>query len=249
MRRHLTYANVIATLALFFALAGGSYAATQLVAKDSVGPAQLRKSAVTGRAIKDNAVKGADVDESSLAKVPSAKAADRATTAATADSAASATTAQHAATADTATSATSAANATNATNAANATTAANAATLDGLDSTAFKLRCPTGTRTAWGACLELDAHAPATPLDALADCSARGGRLPTWLELSWVRRQSDITWAAGAGANQYELTGEAADPAAGTQSVIAIDRSGNDDPAIADSTVFRYRCVLAKING
>jgi hypothetical protein len=241
MRRHLTYANVVASMALFFALAGGSYAAgTKLLAKDSVGLTQLRKNAVTGRAIKDNAVKGADVDEASLTKVPSAKAADRASSATSADTAAKATDAQHATAADTATSATTAATAAKATD---------AGTLDGLDSTTFTLRCPVGTRPAWSACLELSAHPPATALDALTDCSARGGRLPSWLELSWVRRQGDIAWAAGAGANQYELTGEAQDAAIGAQTVIAIDRSGNNAPATADSTTYRYRCVLARING
>jgi len=239
MRRHLTYANVVASMALFFALAGGSYAATKL-AKDSVGPTQLRKSAVTGRAIKDNAVKGVDVDEASLAKVPSARAADRASSAASADTAAKATDAQHATAADTARSAATA---------TSATTAGDAGTLDGRDSTAFELRCPAGTRPAWGACLELSARGPATPLDALTDCSARGGRLPSWLELSWVRRQGDITWAAGAGANQYELTGEALDASPGAQTVIAIDRAGQQFNAIVDSTTLRYRCVLARVNG
>ncbi len=41
-----TYSNVVATLALFFALAGGAWAATQLP-KESVGSAQLAKGAVT----------------------------------------------------------------------------------------------------------------------------------------------------------------------------------------------------------
>jgi hypothetical protein len=243
MRRHLNYSNVTATLALFFALAGGSYAAVKLP-KDSVGSTQLKKGAVTGRAIKDNAVKGADVDEGSLAKVPSAKAADRATLATAADRATAATTAASATNAGHATSADTATRATDADN------ANNASTLDGLDSTAFRLRCPAGTVAKWGACLELAAQAaPATPLAALEDCSARGGRLPSWLELSWVRRQSNITWAAGAGANQYELTGEAFDPAVGQENVIAIDRGGNNAPAIADSTMYRYRCVLGAVNG
>jgi hypothetical protein len=44
----LTYANVIATLALFVALAGGTaFAASQMLPKNSVGPKQLRKGAVT----------------------------------------------------------------------------------------------------------------------------------------------------------------------------------------------------------
>jgi hypothetical protein len=240
MHRHISYANVTATIALFFALAGGSYAAIK-IPQNSVGPTQLKKNAVTGRAIKDNAVKGADVDEASLAQVPSAKAADRATSAAAADRAASATRA---------TLADSALHATDATNATSATSAANASTLDGLDSAAFKLRCPSGTIPKWGVCLELAAHpTPTTALAALEDCSARGGRLPSWLELTWVRQQADIPWAAGAGGNQYELTGEAFDPSVGQQTVIAIDRTGNDAPAFANATNYRYRCVLSPVNG
>src|SRR4051794_38104729 len=45
LRPRLTYANVIATLALFFALAGGAVAATQLP-KGSVGISQLKREAV-----------------------------------------------------------------------------------------------------------------------------------------------------------------------------------------------------------
>jgi hypothetical protein len=46
LRRHLTYANVAASLALFLALGGAAYAATQLP-KNSVGTNQIRKEAVT----------------------------------------------------------------------------------------------------------------------------------------------------------------------------------------------------------
>lgn len=46
LRPRLTYANVIATLALFFALAGGAVAATQLP-KGSVGTPQLKREAVS----------------------------------------------------------------------------------------------------------------------------------------------------------------------------------------------------------
>jgi hypothetical protein len=44
--RRLTYANVVATLALFVALGGSAYAATQLK-KNSVGTRQLKNGAVT----------------------------------------------------------------------------------------------------------------------------------------------------------------------------------------------------------
>lgn len=43
---HSTYANVVATVALFVALGGGAYAATQLPAK-SVGTRQIKDGAVT----------------------------------------------------------------------------------------------------------------------------------------------------------------------------------------------------------
>jgi hypothetical protein len=48
LRAHLTYANAISTLCLFLLLGGGAaYAATQALPKNSVGPKQLRKGAVT----------------------------------------------------------------------------------------------------------------------------------------------------------------------------------------------------------
>jgi hypothetical protein len=50
IRQRLTYANVIATLALFLALNVGAYAAVRLPA-NSVGPAQLRNKAVTPKKV------------------------------------------------------------------------------------------------------------------------------------------------------------------------------------------------------
>jgi hypothetical protein len=82
--------TVIAYLALFVALGGSAYAATQLP-KNSVGSKQLKASAVTGAKIKNgavtgskigpNTVTGTNVDESSLGRVPSAATAESATTA------------------------------------------------------------------------------------------------------------------------------------------------------------------------
>jgi hypothetical protein len=47
-RSKLTYANVMATVAVFLVLAGGSaFAASQMLPKNSVGPKQLKKGAVT----------------------------------------------------------------------------------------------------------------------------------------------------------------------------------------------------------
>src|ERR1700753_1998593 len=53
-RPRLTYANVIASLALFIALGGAAAAAG--LAKNSVGKAQLKKGAVTSKALATQAV-------------------------------------------------------------------------------------------------------------------------------------------------------------------------------------------------
>lgn len=56
LRPKLTYANVIATLALFLALGGGAAYAASQIAKNSVGTRQLKKSAVTGAKVKDGSL-------------------------------------------------------------------------------------------------------------------------------------------------------------------------------------------------
>lgn len=102
IRKRLTYANVMSSIAVFVVLGGGAIAATQLP-KNSVGAKQLKKNAVktskiaksavngakiadgsvtgaelgagavTNDKIADNAVTGAKVDEATLGEVPSAK--------------------------------------------------------------------------------------------------------------------------------------------------------------------------------
>jgi hypothetical protein len=63
--RHLRYANVMATIGVFIALGGASYAAVALPA-NSVGTKQLKKSAVAGPKIKKSAVSSAKVKDGSL---------------------------------------------------------------------------------------------------------------------------------------------------------------------------------------
>jgi hypothetical protein len=89
LRRHLSYANVAATLALALALGGASaFAATQL-AKNSVGTKQLRKNAVTGAKVKNGSLSGADI-KGSVASATHAGSADTATNATNATHAGSA---------------------------------------------------------------------------------------------------------------------------------------------------------------
>ena len=96
-RLRLTYANVVATVALFGVLAGG-VAVAATVAKDSVGKKQLKDQSVIGKKIADGTVKsgkladgsvttpkladgavtGAKADESTFGTVPSAQQATQA---------------------------------------------------------------------------------------------------------------------------------------------------------------------------
>jgi hypothetical protein len=83
LRPQLSYANVIATLALFLALAGGAVAASQL-GKNSVGSKQLKKNAVitakikkeavTGGKVKKDTLTGTQINEGTLGPVPLANA-------------------------------------------------------------------------------------------------------------------------------------------------------------------------------
>jgi hypothetical protein len=68
-RCHVTYANVIATLALFLALGGGAYAATQLP-KDSVGSKQIKANAVSGSKVKDQSLLAGDFKKGQLPAGP-----------------------------------------------------------------------------------------------------------------------------------------------------------------------------------
>ncbi|MFP5452221.1 MAG: hypothetical protein ACLGG9_10810 [Thermoleophilia bacterium] len=65
LRTHLSYANVIATLAPFVALGGVGYAAVTLPA-NSVGTAQMKNNSVTGVKIRNGTVASADVRNNSL---------------------------------------------------------------------------------------------------------------------------------------------------------------------------------------
>lgn len=94
IRAHLSYANVMSTIAVFLVLGGATALAASQLGKSSVGSKQLKKNAVTAAKIKsnavttakikNNAVNGSKVDESTLSQVPSAAMASTAGSANTA---------------------------------------------------------------------------------------------------------------------------------------------------------------------
>ncbi len=87
LRARLTYANVMATLALFVALGGTSYAALSITSKD------VKNRSLKGGDLRRDTVTGKEIRESKLGRVPSATNAASADIAKSADSATTATTA------------------------------------------------------------------------------------------------------------------------------------------------------------
>jgi hypothetical protein len=71
LRHHLTYANVMATVAVLIALGGSSYAALSISGSD------IRNRSIAGEKMKRNTLTGKQIRESRLARVPRARNADR----------------------------------------------------------------------------------------------------------------------------------------------------------------------------
>lgn len=70
IRRHLTYANLMSTLAVFLLLGGAAVAAKKLSGKDikknAIAAKHIKKNAVKGKHVKQDALGGDDIDESKL---------------------------------------------------------------------------------------------------------------------------------------------------------------------------------------
>jgi hypothetical protein len=71
IRRRLTYANMMATIAVFIALGGSSYAALTITGRD------VRNNSLTGRDVRNNSLTGRDVKEGRLGTVRRARKANR----------------------------------------------------------------------------------------------------------------------------------------------------------------------------
>jgi hypothetical protein len=65
----LTYANVMATVAVFIALGGGAYAALKLP-KNSVGAKQIKRNAVTSSKVKNRSLRAIDFGAGQLPRGP-----------------------------------------------------------------------------------------------------------------------------------------------------------------------------------
>ena len=71
IRKRLTYANVMSTLAVFIALGGSSYAAL------TISGSSIKNRSIAGKKLRSNTLTGSQIKESRLARVPRAREADR----------------------------------------------------------------------------------------------------------------------------------------------------------------------------
>ena len=71
LRQYLTYANVMATIAVFIALGGSSYAALTISGSD------IKNRSIAGNKLKRNTLTNKQIRESRLSRVPRAHNADR----------------------------------------------------------------------------------------------------------------------------------------------------------------------------
>jgi hypothetical protein len=69
LRKRLTYANVMSSIAVFIVLGGAAFAAVQLP-KNSVGTKQLKKNAVNSAKVKNGSLKAADFGKNQLPAGP-----------------------------------------------------------------------------------------------------------------------------------------------------------------------------------
>jgi len=227
LHRHFSYANVMASIAVFVALGGVSYAAATInggkIVKGTVSGSKLKNGTLTSTQVKQNALTGSVIDESSLGTVPTAL------TAATATTAGSATTANHAASADTATTA------------ASASTAGNADTLDGLTSKQLQVTCPVETQLFGGMCWDEDVRPADGWIDASKNCGDAGGRLPSLSELiAYVLQPGEQVIG-------HNWTGDVIEVTAGKETVLTSDE-GMTSASVSSPTNLDYRCLFYRVN-
>jgi hypothetical protein len=215
-----TPALAIATIALFAALGGSVYAATQIdgrtvapnslpgnrVRIGSLPPNRLQVGSVPGDRLTPGTVTGVEVDASTLDQVPEAAHAESADSARRAETAASADSAE---------------------------------SLDGREA-----GCAPGTRFFAGACWQtVNSENPATAPAAAADCASHGGELPDALTLVAFSKQPGIKLAP-----ESEWSGDVTN-VSGTNvyGVVTISATGAVDSAISTAAK-HYRCVIPLVS-
>jgi hypothetical protein len=228
LRRHLSYANVIASVALFGALCGGAYAASskinggniknQTIAgkklkNGTVTNKQIKKGTITSAQIKEGSLNSTVINVSTLGTVPSAETAG------------------------------SAENATRATTAASAETAAQATNADsvgGHSADELTLSCPDETELYGGMCWDETVRLARNWIDASQECGDEGGRLPSLSELIAYIGRPGIQFGA------HSWSSEVIDLETGVEKVLTSDETGR--ASVLGTATRIYRCLFYRSN-
>jgi hypothetical protein len=187
LRPLLTYANVVATLALFLALGGSAVATHRLINGRTLAP-----RSVPGTKIVANSLTRREVRESALGRVPNANRLDGI------DSKQFVRTDRKAPDADKL----DGLDNTDFLRPDSAGRAFDASRLEGLPGTSYRLTCPPSDRPArlfFSLCIESHDRSTAAFTAASTACAELGGRLPTIAELESFRQQGSIILGASAG--------------------------------------------------
>jgi hypothetical protein len=189
IKRHLTYANAMSTLAAFLAIGGASALAARhfdrALAKNSVGSRQIKAKAVTTGKLANNAVNGAkvanhsltglDIDLKNLGTVPAAESALK---------------------------------------------AGEASTVGG-----HAAACPGGATLIRGVCFDSSPGPELPNVTAAAEaCAAKGGWLPTPLELYSIR--GVVNLGTGVGSDKTFTDAYYANTAGVNYSTVVVDGTG-----------------------
>ena len=198
---------VLAALALALAF-GGTALAGGLPLGKAIDGRQVKPGTEPGNRLIANSVTGKEVKESSLKRVAKAKGATRADVA---------TTAVHA---------------------DNATSAATATTVGGRTAASLQVACPAGTTASGGTCIETGAaRAAATWANAIATCTAAGGRtLPTPAQLEHFRLTAGVVGS--------ELTGDLFDSA----DAYVVDMATGNTTVVSFATATPFHCATPPTN-
>lgn len=236
LRRQLTYANVIASVAVFLALGGVGYAATKIngsrIVKHSIGAGKLKNHTLGSKQVKADSLTGNVIDESTLKIVPQAQTAVSASTATSAETAKSAETATNAKTAQSATL---------------ANNAEDAETLEGLTAEDLEVSCPAGTELFGGMCWEEDPRPAKLWIVAAVECGELGGRLPTLSELvAYIAQSGTQLGVEGAWVSDVV----AVDAGSERGLPLAVEESADDGLVSEDDGTHShgYRCLYYRTN-
>lgn len=171
--RHITYANVMSTLAVFLLLGGTAFAAGMIsgsrlknnsvsgkklkagsvsnskLRTNSVTNSKIRAASVNGSRLSSNTLTDREINMSKLGKIRSASSAD------------------------------------------------NAGKVDSKDASQLTAKCPSGTVDLGSACSESGARAAVSGYSATQSCTAAGGYLPGAAELVGADRANKISVSSG----------------------------------------------------